>query len=393
MRIIRRLATEERGVTIVLVAFMLLVLLGMAAMAVDVGELLWTRRALQNAVDAAALAGVRELPENPSLAQQTALRYAAANGFSNASGEVTVTTAISTIFNANDALVVTATRTVPPLLRWAVSSGNIDVPARAVAVVAKVWPECDIWPWGIEQGVWLYDDYKKGITTTHPFSETYGQKVVLKVPSPTVPGNFLAIDLETESHGGARTYEDAIKYGGCFPDKVLATKTGNMVGPTEQGVIKDVDSAILQSVPCYDPKKNPNPPPDNVYWQVSETNPYSSGGLSTTLPFGLGCPCTNDASCGCAGPPSSGDPFPEVTVGPCARVGIIPILAPGSYDACNGTCKVTVVDFAAFYLIGLEKDQGNQAYVVGAFLKRVDIEGTPQWGKPLDGPRTYVLWE
>ena len=50
---------EESGQSLVLAAAAMVVILGMAAMAIDVGMFLQERRDLQNAADAAALAGRR----------------------------------------------------------------------------------------------------------------------------------------------------------------------------------------------------------------------------------------------------------------------------------------------------------------------------------------------
>src|SRR3984893_14039064 len=50
---------NERGVTIVLVAFSLLALLGMAALAIDIATLYAAHGEAQRAADAAALAGAR----------------------------------------------------------------------------------------------------------------------------------------------------------------------------------------------------------------------------------------------------------------------------------------------------------------------------------------------
>ena len=138
---------------------------------------------------------------------------------------------------------------------------------------------------------------------------------------------------------------------------------------------------------------------------MSESNPYTSPftdntgqHYTTTRPFGLGCPCSPDGigDCGCSGPPTEDDPFPTINAATCARVGIVPILAPGSFAACNGNCTVTIVDFAVFYLIGIEektgKGGGNQGYVVGAFLKDANLDAPAAWGKDLDGPRGYYLW-
>jgi Flp pilus assembly protein TadG len=433
---LRRGLSTEGGQTLVMVAVVMLVLLGLAAMAVDVAEILWSRSAQQDAADAAALAGVRELPGSPDLAQEVALRYAKDNGFDDADPRVSVTTRVFTKFNTNDSLEVTITRVVPPGLRAAVGGGNVTVPAQAVAVVTPVKPPCGLWPFGIEENVWPYEDYKDGNTTTVPYWQTYGQKVVLKVPDANTPGNFLAVQLDTSTHGGARSYEDSIKYGGCLPDTVTASKTGNMVGPTDKGVEEDTTNlglgAITSCVPCWDPvyhgRPNPTPAPDNVFWQVSDEysqqyyggpGPTTSAGFTdpttgqpivdpntgqpytTTTAFGLGCPCGAPSPCPCAGPPTQEDPFPAPTTSwdpktntnLCPRVGIVPILAPGSWANCNGTCTVQVVGYAGFYLIGMEfADKGNQAYVVGAFLKRVDVVGPPDYGKPLNGPVGYYLW-
>ena len=55
---------DTRGVTLLWVALLLVVLLGIAALAVDVGYMAVTRNESQNAADAAALAGARLLGQN-----------------------------------------------------------------------------------------------------------------------------------------------------------------------------------------------------------------------------------------------------------------------------------------------------------------------------------------
>jgi len=55
---------SEKGVTAIIVALLLVVLLGVAALAIDVGYLALAKNQCQNAVDAAALAGARKLGEN-----------------------------------------------------------------------------------------------------------------------------------------------------------------------------------------------------------------------------------------------------------------------------------------------------------------------------------------
>jgi len=53
---------DERGAVMVIFALLLVVMLGMAALVVDVGYATQKKRQLQNAVDAAALAGAQDLP-------------------------------------------------------------------------------------------------------------------------------------------------------------------------------------------------------------------------------------------------------------------------------------------------------------------------------------------
>ena len=73
-----RRTREERGQILPLVAFALVVLLGISAFAIDVGYAYYAKRQLQSATDAAALAGAQDLP-NTATAVQTATDYAAAN--------------------------------------------------------------------------------------------------------------------------------------------------------------------------------------------------------------------------------------------------------------------------------------------------------------------------
>ena len=58
-----KLLRNQRGVSAVIIALLLVVLLGMAALAVDLGYLYVTRNELQNVADAAALAATRRLGE------------------------------------------------------------------------------------------------------------------------------------------------------------------------------------------------------------------------------------------------------------------------------------------------------------------------------------------
>jgi hypothetical protein len=79
----------ETGLVIVWMAFMLVVLLGMAGFAVDLGSWYLRSAKLQRAADAAALAGVVWMPDDPSSAQAAAVATLQKNGIDTT--KVTVT--------------------------------------------------------------------------------------------------------------------------------------------------------------------------------------------------------------------------------------------------------------------------------------------------------------
>ena len=80
-RIFRRAAGDEEGAVLVIVTLSLIALFGMMVLVVDVGSLLFTRRALVNAADAAALAAAQSCGEKEGIgaANAQANQYTVAN--------------------------------------------------------------------------------------------------------------------------------------------------------------------------------------------------------------------------------------------------------------------------------------------------------------------------
>ena len=83
--LLRRLKRRPPGQTFLLVSIALVVVLGMAALAVDVGDLWTTRRLMQSAADAGAVAGADEIALGGSSTAITAAAKDAAshNGFAD----------------------------------------------------------------------------------------------------------------------------------------------------------------------------------------------------------------------------------------------------------------------------------------------------------------------
>jgi hypothetical protein len=80
-RIFRRAAADEEGAVLVIITLSLIALFGMMVLVVDVGSLLYTRRALVNAADAAALAAAQSCGQKEGIgtANAQANQYTVAN--------------------------------------------------------------------------------------------------------------------------------------------------------------------------------------------------------------------------------------------------------------------------------------------------------------------------
>jgi Flp pilus assembly protein TadG len=90
---LRRAHKDERGQTLVMVAVMMTVLFGFAALVVDFGRVYYSFRELQASSDAAALAGAEALPQ--STATTTATSYSAVSGDKNAYSNLPNVTMVS----------------------------------------------------------------------------------------------------------------------------------------------------------------------------------------------------------------------------------------------------------------------------------------------------------
>jgi secretion/DNA translocation related TadE-like protein len=119
---------SDRGQATVLTLVFLVVLLGMAALVLDVGSWYRADRSTQSTADAAALAGAQALPENPGQATTLAQQYATRNG-GLGSGNVAVTAKIV----SNDTITVTVKRPAPGFFSKIFGLKSITVGSTAVA--------------------------------------------------------------------------------------------------------------------------------------------------------------------------------------------------------------------------------------------------------------------
>lgn len=81
---------NEKGAVHILLALMMTVLMGAAALVVDVGLAAAEKTQLSNGLDAAALAGGQELPASAARARAVAEQYLQANGIALSQATITI---------------------------------------------------------------------------------------------------------------------------------------------------------------------------------------------------------------------------------------------------------------------------------------------------------------
>lgn len=131
---------KESGQSMVLVAIMLAVLLGFGALAVDVGAMTYQRSSMQNAADAAALAGATKVPtldltkpEDVNALRTYAIGYAESN-FKHSGATYTITP------NAvNQTFTIEISQVVPKFLSGIISTDETNMTVSATAQYGFRW--------------------------------------------------------------------------------------------------------------------------------------------------------------------------------------------------------------------------------------------------------------
>jgi hypothetical protein len=259
--------TDEKGATLVFAALVMLVLIGAAALAIDVGVLYTARTQCQNAADAGALAcGGRLMAFNTMNAG--AANQARAEGVLYANQNKVLSTPVA--INNGDVTVDLALKRCRVCVPRTQERGNpvptyfariwrnsVDVSACATAEVNIGNTASCIKPWALPDafndanGNVRYDAgeyYEKGTTSygTNYRSNGFdvGISLVVKQGSPgnaIAPGQFFPIDLpipNSPDTGGDRYRENIAQCNSAAVSigDTLWTQNGNLVGPTKQGV-------------------------------------------------------------------------------------------------------------------------------------------------------------
>ena len=193
----------QDGQAIIVNVLFLVVLVGIAAVAIDVGTWYRSQRDLQAVADSAALAGAQALPEDPGQAAVLAAQYSVKNG--GPTPQVTFTTTNL----PNDTITVHVQRTEPGFFAKVFSIDSVDVGSKASARTGLLSAAQYAAPFGIDQ--------KQAELQCKPDPCTNDTDLDLQKVG---PGAFRILNIDS-SHGGTgtQTLADWVLhgFGGMMP--------------------------------------------------------------------------------------------------------------------------------------------------------------------------------
>jgi Flp pilus assembly protein TadG len=182
---------SERGQAFVLAAVAMVMCMGMAALALDVGNWFRDKRRLQGTVDAAALAGAQQLPDDSAGASSQAMSYANRNGGDVAGADIVVTSQ----YQANDTISVTGRRNDPGIFTKILAIPGADLTAKATARVGPPAEALHVAPMVVYCGHSLIQNCNNDHTPQ------FNVPTTMNYDKMGAPGAFGMLDLEGE--GGA----------------------------------------------------------------------------------------------------------------------------------------------------------------------------------------------
>ncbi|MDW8009298.1 MAG: pilus assembly protein TadG-related protein [Chloroflexota bacterium] len=346
----RRRRWREAGNVIIMAALFMAVLMGFGAMAVDVGVMMWQRRELQNVADAAALAGVQELPNDPSAAVAVATDYARRNGVDRGgwrleSVDLLPAGCTAQARNCTSLAVRVSHRDAPFLLARVLGFTTTNVKASATASIQSPNTAGNAMPWAMKESVRRNARY--GDVVTIKYSAQGGDH-----------GNFGALAVPNDRCGssrhGANLYRCNIQNGATVEvGHTYDTESGNMRGPTQQGM----QARLNATDPLCDSFNEVFEQTGSGQWRFrsERCNPWSPAGQGSK------------------------------------RVVLIPVVSDSDL---RGRSQVTVLGFALAFLEDFQCRSGNDCDVDVRFVQAVlspgeDMEFVP--GTPLSDIRVPRL--
>lgn len=204
------ISLDNKGNVSIILCLLITALFGFTAFAVDIGIVYAQKAKLNNAIDAAALAAVMELPNDDSKAKTVALDYLSKNNVEENEVSINIST-------DHKSIEINSVRNVKHLFApiIGISNSNVQVSTKAIIAPAKSVSE-GIRPFAVEA-----------------FNFSYGDLVTLKEGAGDgYHGNYGAVSL---GGTGASVFRTNALYGFSGTVSVgdyIKTETGDMAGAT-----------------------------------------------------------------------------------------------------------------------------------------------------------------
>ncbi|HEX5479608.1 MAG TPA: pilus assembly protein TadG-related protein [Dehalococcoidia bacterium] len=347
----RFISLRDRGQVLLAVALLIPVLLGMTAIAVDIGSYADNKRELQNDADAIALAAAQNLcTPNPMDCSSTTSAQSAADDYATKNN---IDTSKVTVTFDN----IAVTPTGNPTARVSISEDHKFAFARVLGISSK----------GVSARAAAVKTSPGGVAGITPWAvldppPASGTNVTLKWDSSNPSnGNFQAIQVDLGSGSGAKTYQDTISYGSssiiCAEGVTTCTntspvcpdydqcppETGNMTSSTKDGVnflLNNTSTTCDTFAEAFS-----GPDAFGTYTLNPNCNPWAGPGA---------CPMSNPET----------SPYAQCS----RRVLILPII--NGFGSGSST-PVTVKSFGLFWLQGFENGvcTGSNCNIIGTFVK------------------------
>jgi hypothetical protein len=276
-------ARDTRGQAAVLTILFLTVLLGMAALSLDVGSWYRAKRQLQATADAAALAGAQALPESTDDARFWAKDYATRNGGVLGDAGITFTDGVT----AHDTISVSLSAPAPGFFSKLFGLAEVTVGADASARTANVKAALEVAP------IVVNVDHPKLACGGVCSGDAVLDLANLHDPKTRdAAGSFGLINIDREDNGsvGSQTLADWIRKG--FDGWMYVNEDYSAVPSTKfnSSWVKDaLDASIAEGdvllFPIYDKLTGPG---DNaiyhiVAWVGYRVSSYEASGDTAVL--------------------------------------------------------------------------------------------------------------
>lgn len=270
-------ARASRGQVLVWAAVMIPSMLMITMLGLDMGRVVMVRRALQNNVDAAALAGAWKLPEDSASATTDACLYVETNAIDEMTGSGCAGKADVT-FPTETRITVTSVRDVVPLFGSIVplDFATIPVGADATAMVGSIRLLCTFPLFQTQNLLEASGAWQPNGADMLEFNVP----MVMKTTSnDNASGNFLF--LQANGSSSKSDIRGAIgSPAGCSGGEITdsaTTATGNAVGPLDQGMETRRGHYMNSGSAGYCPDAAPTFNAEGI-----AIHPYRSGELLTT---------------------------------------------------------------------------------------------------------------